>query len=55
MFNVYLREKAFLMDEKGKMLWIWLIAYIMLIGFTNYKRIHTSACETLTVPALSWF
>ena len=21
MFNVYLREKAFLMDEKGKMLW----------------------------------
>ena len=41
------------MDGKDEMLWIWFIAYIMLIGFPNYKRIHLSACETLTVPALS--
>jgi hypothetical protein len=42
MLNVYLREKAFLMDGKGEMLWIWFIAYIILIGFLNYRRIHKS-------------
>lgn len=37
------------------LLWIWFIAHIMLIESPNYMGICTSACETLMVPAPTWF
>ena len=44
-------EKPFLMDEKGEALWVWFIAYIMLIEFPNYMRIHTPACKIGPCPS----
>ena len=34
----YLREKAFLIDKKREMLWIWFNAYIMLIEFPQIAQ-----------------
>lgn len=40
--------------ELPRVLWIWFIAYVMLIGFQSYMETLTSVCEALTVPAPSW-
>jgi hypothetical protein len=57
MLSIYLRVKIFLMEEKGKMLWTWFIACIMLIGFPkkNYMGIpHVRHCRSLPQVGSNW-
>lgn len=56
MFNIYLREKTFLMDKKGEMLWVWSNACLYANHVKNLFAVssHIRHQETLPTVGSGW-